>query len=333
MNHRSVTIITAAILLISGGAYYAHSSADESQLPIQATKEPVKKPGPSAIQLEIVIDGGFAYIPSGTNTLNIAYLNDWKYTGANDLDPETPATTVFCDVKQMGTKLQVKNGDVVVPGPTQTEFDLDGAVVTFPALQGSSAGLSATRPRRTSSPFKPGNANDPNHWVDLRFISSLRSEHGAKLNPKWKGIVNGAMVVRGGSLKALKPGKFAGSTFEFRRSGKPQFEQSMSDRTLYAVEVMADQIEIELDTDSGVQKIVVRPKPGPTRTVELALTGIHNMIGGLPVGAELTEHCTFYQLFDPVPQPATWLRPHLMAPHTAVLQPHSPGFFCPGEWF
>jgi hypothetical protein len=333
MNRRGVTMITAALLLTSSGAYYAYSNGGQSKLPVKQT--PVKKVAPSMIRLEIVIDGGFAYIPSGTNTLNVAYLNDFKYTGANDADPATPASTVFCDVKQMGTELEVTGGTVVVPGPTQTKFDVTGASISFPVLNASTATLSANRPARPSSPFKPANPANAAEWADLRFIASLRAEHGAKLNPKWRFLVNGVMVLKGGTLKGQKPVRFAGHTFDFRRGPESQFVQSMTDRTLYTVDVVAEQIEIELDSDSGDQKIVVKPTPGPTRMVRLSLTGLHDKNAVLAEGGELKEHCTFYQLFDPVPQPTSWLRPRVMAQDAAtrVLIPHSPGFFCPGEWF
>lgn len=324
-------MIAVALLLASSGAYYASSNSGQSTLPAATKRPPVKTLAPSTIRLEIVIDGGFAYIPSG-NTLNIAYLDDWKYTGANDNNPETPASTVFCDVQQMGTTLKVDDGDIVSPAPTPSEFNLDDTIVTFPALQVSTAALSATRSPRTSSPLKPANANNPADWEDLRFISSLKAEHPASLNPKWKAIVDGFMVLRGGSLKSQKPIRFGGSTFDFRRGTQSKFAQSMSDRTLYTVDVAADQIEIQLETGSGARKIVVKPRTA-ARKVRLSVTGAHHKTGTLAVGDELKEHCTFYQLFEPVPQPSTWLRPYLMAPHTAVLEPHSPGFFCPGDWF
>ena len=335
MNRRIVTMITAAVLLMSGGAYYANSRGDQSK-PLEVKKGPVKQVAPSTIRLEVVIDGGFAYIPSGTNTLYVAYLEDWKYTGADDSDPKTTESTVFCDVKQMGTELEVKSGDgdVVVPGPAQTKFNLDGASVSFPALAASTATLSANRPARPGSPFKPANPANAAEWADLRFISSLKAEHGARLNQKWRFLVNGFMVLKGGSLTGQQPQRFAGDTFEFKSSNS-QFVQSITDRTLYTVDVPAEQIEIALDgAESGLTKIVVKPR-GSSRTVRLTLTGLHQKNTALAVGDELKEHCTFYQLFDPVPQPPSWFRPRLKAPDLAsrVLIPHSPGFFCPGDWF
>ena len=333
MNRRGITIVTA--LLLGGGAsHFACANGD------QAKQAPIAKAAPAiatkpTIRLEIVIDGGFAYIPEGANTLNIAYLNDWTYTGKDDANPETPESQVFCDVKQIGTTLQVQSGEVVVPSPAQTTFDLDGTAVSFPALRDSTGVLAASRPSRTSSPFKPANPDSNAEWADLRYISSLKDEHGAKLNPKWRFLVNGFMTLRGGTLTGQKPQRFAGQAFDFRRGGSSQFVQSLTDRTVYSVDVAAEQIEIELESDAGLKKVAVKPSAGPARTVRLMLMGMHTKTASFGPGDELVEHCTFYQLFDPVPQPTSWLRPHALPQpgNSRVLIPHSPGFFCPGDWF
>ena len=337
MNRRGVTILTAALLLLGGGAFYANSMGGQAQPAI--TKTPPKTIAPSSIQLEITIDGGFAYIRSGANTLNIAYLEDFKYTGANDANPETAASTVFCDVPQMGTELQVAAGTIETPSPApaMVKFDVKGAIITFPALASSPAPLGANRPARpaTPPPFKPADPSLDSQWNDLRFVPSLLAEHGAKLHPKWRGMVNGYMVLRGGSLKAVKPDRYAGHTFNFRRGKEAGFEQAITDRTVYTVNVPAGRIEIELaEADSGLGKIVV--KPDGTNTVRLKLTGLNQTTAkGPDVGEPLAEHCTFYQLFNPIPQPHLWLRPYVVAAPTGtrVMVPHTPGFFCPGDWF
>lgn len=332
MNRRSVTIITAALLVFGGGAYYASSTSGQQQAP--AKKLP-KKILPASIQLEIVIDGGFAYIPSG-DTLNIAFLEDFRYTGANDANKETTETTVFCDVDQMGTDLDVLEGEVVVPGPAQRKFNLDGAAVSFPALDASSGAISASRGPRSSSPFTPVSPDIAAQWTDLRFVSSLKAEHGASLNPKWRFLVNGFMTLKGGTLAGQKPLRFAHETFDFKRGSASEFVQSLTDRTLYTANVNAGQIEILLhEATAGVEKIVVKPS-GSSRTVRLAVTGKHQQ-NNKPIvpGQELKEHCAFYQLLDPIPQPETWLRPHLVVRDAESLKriPRTPGFFCPGDWF
>jgi hypothetical protein len=339
MNRRSVTMITAALLIAAGGWYYANTNGGQSK-PLAEITEGAKEFAPSTIRLEIVIDGGFAYIPENPNRLNVAYLDTWKYTGKDDADPDTPESAVFCDVPQMGTKLEVKegDGDVVVPGPAQTTFNVDYQIVSFPALDGSSATLAANHPRRTTSPFKPTNPAAASEWADLRYVSSLKAEHGARLDPWWRFAVSGFMALKGGTLIGQKPERYGGETFKFKggENAPSPFEQALTDQTLYTVDVRAEQIEIELwsfDTDHE-ERIVVKPH-GSSRTVRLHLTGVHKKTGDLAVGQELAEHCTFYQLFDPVPQPKSWLRPYLQAQPgaTRVLVPHSPGFFCPGDWF
>jgi len=335
MNRRIVMMITATLLLVGGGTYYTSTLNDQSQ---RSAKQAIpKKLGPrSTIQLEIVIDGGFAYIPSGSNTLNIAYLNSWTYANPLSRGGQRPAVETFsCNVEQMGTDLTVE-GDIVEPSSGQTLYDLNKTIVTFPALVNSTASLSATRGVRNTSPFKPSPLN-ANAWEDLRFIPSLIAEHGAKLNTNWREIVNGYMELKGGTLKGVKPRKFADYTFDFRNGSDSKFMQAITDRTLYTVNVPGDRVEIDLDGDTGPDRIVVKPS-GSSNVVRLFLVGKHGASAAKSLGHDdpLKEHCTFYQLFDPVPLPTVWLTPHLVAPGSAADRtkvPKTPGFFCPGDWF
>lgn len=353
MNRRSVTMLTAALILSGGGSYLAYTNSGQTKAAAQITKPPIEKVFPfNSIRLEILIDGGFAYIPEEPNTLNIAYLNSWKYTGADDANPTTTASTVFCDVPQMGTDLAVLDGDVVSPDPTERTFEVSFRGISFPALQNSNAPLNANRPRRTASPHKPADPGNPADWEDLRFVPSLKSEHGARLNPDWPYMVNGLMVLRGGTLTGQRPGNYmANDTFEFKRNSviarlwtsmamlNRKFEQSVTDRTLYTVDIPAEQVEIELyDLDDfdfgGSERVVVKPH-GASRTVRLQLTGRHEARGMFSQGQQLKEHCTFYQLLDPVPQPASWFRVYYKPQPSTTPQamPMSPGYFCPGDWF
>ena len=228
MKLRSVTMIPAALLLIGGGAYYAYSIGGQAQLPIN--KSNPKTLVPAGIQLEVVIDGGFAYIPSG-NTLNIAYLNSWKYANPISRGGKRPAVETYsCNVEQMGTELQIQ-GNIIEPSSGPTTYDLNETVVTFPALASSTDALSATRGARPGSPFKPAHTDNASEWEDLRFVPSLLAEHGAKLNPKWSELVNGYMVLKGGTLKGVRPGRFADYMFDFRNGSEqePGFKQAMTE--------------------------------------------------------------------------------------------------------
>jgi hypothetical protein len=295
-------------------------------------------------KLEIEIDGGFAYIPKpADNRLSIAFLDDFTHTAK---DPQTGTDVVYCDVRQLGTELVVERGDITSttggPTPSNKTYNLDGAQVTFPALEAANMSLAATRGPRPPSPGRPVDPDNDGHWADLKFVGSLKVEHaGTDVHPDWQNIVNGWLSVKGGTIKGRKPTlvKLVKAGFDFKKGGVSQFEQALTDRTEYVVDVPGSSIEIELkNASSGVTRIVIAPQGNRVR---LKLMGLHDMSKQeLKPGEELKDFCAFYQLLDPRPDPKDWLRPHyvpatVVSASTATPQPigTSPGFFCPGDWF
>jgi hypothetical protein len=178
----------------------------------------------------------------------------------------------------------------------------------------------------------PGN---PAHWEDLTFVPSLTAEHeNTTINRDWRMMVNGRLLLRGGTLKGMPPSfnRVRNDGFDFKESGTSKFEQAVTDRVLYVVDVPGPNIEIELsEAESGLTRIVIAPA-APGQAVRLRLAGLHDPnMGGFVTGAELKDHCAFYSLLQPIPPPEKWLRPH----HVPGTGPFgtTPGYFCPGDWF
>ncbi len=238
--------------------------------------------------LEIEMYGGFAYVrPPEDNTLEVAYLRSWE---------EQPAAGVaaapgdLCKVEQMGVDLMVYSGTIVEPAvpPDTKTFQVAGTVVTFPALASSGKPLIAKRSARpTAPPFGPDDHKDPAQWHDLKWVPKINAEHGNSLNPDWRNIVDGRMVVRGGTFTALHPSDVVAeaSIFEFKsKSGPPAFKQAVTDRTMYKADVAAEQIVIDFSkaipylrpgTAAGsepetIKRVIVRPvKPGQPVPIEI----------------------------------------------------------------
>src|SRR5438270_1843408 len=121
------------------------------------------RPKPAAkTSIDMLIYGGFAYIPSG-NSLEIAYM---KATDHDD-----------CKVTPIGTELQVLEGDIVDaqpnPIPGSKKFDLAGAVVTFPDIENGSSPV-AVHPsgRPNIPPVQPADPNNAADWKDLKWVAS-----------------------------------------------------------------------------------------------------------------------------------------------------------------
>jgi hypothetical protein len=283
--------------------------------------------GPTT-ELRMEVFGGFAYIPSARdNRLHIAYLKDTNVPG--------------CEVPQLGTDLRVIDGEIVEPAnaPASKTFSLLGTVVTFPDLEANNLPLTINRGSQPASPSSPPNPNDPAQWEDLKWVPRISDNFpSSSLNPNWPQLVNGRVVVRGGTMKALHPSDVIAkdSVFNFTSNGSsqtPAFTQAITDRTEYAVQVPNDQVVMHLTGHPTVTRIVVRPRQ-PGAPVLLRLMGRHKG-GALPTGAVLHEHCAFYQLLQPIPDQKDWLIPHHVESVVATgsIGRPSPGLFCPGDWF
>jgi hypothetical protein len=280
-------------------------------------------------RMEIESHGGFAYIPDRPNNLlEIVYLGDLNVEG--------------CEVDQVGTELQVVDGNIVeVVGadiPADKKFSLNGTVVTFPDLESSALTLTAVRGNRPNG--GPGNPNDAAEWADLKWIAGIGPDFPkSSRNPNWKAlpVVDGRMTLKGGQLTAAFPSDPAAQTgvFEFKDAASSKFTQAMTDRTYYTVDVPRNRVVMQL-TGSKITRIVVEPRPD--RPVQLKLIGLHTKNGGsgVALGAPISHYCAFYQLLDPIPPVAEWLIPHFagnptLPPDKAEGQP-SPGPYCPGQW-
>jgi len=312
-------------------------------------------------KLQIEINGGFAYVaPTGSdNHLEVAYLNDFVlWNDANGNGTMEPNEIEFddlngngrrdagepdiCNVNQVGTELKVTRGTIISHEPsTQTlpasrEFDLDKAVVKFPALETANIPLKISATTWPPPPANPVNADNESEWSDM--VPALRKKHtGTAIDPNWRTMVNGRVVLPGGSIKATIPSSplFKKARFDFKANKVSQFKAAMTDKTIYTVDVPAATIEIQLGgAASGFTKLVIQPQGGK---VELTLRGMHDMGSTIPGdGAPLKDFCAFYQLMQPRPASKDFLVPHYNASTGGTGGGGglpTPGFFCPGDWF
>ena len=296
----------------------------------------------SATKLQIEITGGFAYVaPTGSdNHLEIAYLNDW--THRKDLDGDG-VDEVVCDVNQIGTELKVTRGTIVGHEPAgqalplSREFNLDKAVVKFPALETANIPLTIGRGAAwPPTPNTPANPDAEADWKDM--VPALKAYHaGTTINPNWRTMVNGRVVLPGGHIKATVPSSpiFKKAHFEFKADNAVKFKTALTDKTIYNVDVPGPTVEIQISgATSGFTKLVIQPQGN---RVELTLRGLHDMASSIPGnGSPLKDFCTFYQLLQPMPAEKDFLTPHYIEAANATVQAGgkpTPGFFCSGDWF
>ncbi len=298
--------------------------------------KPAPKPTPST-RLEIEITGGFAYVPTpAQNLLEVAYLND--------VAMKDGAGATICEVDQIGTELMVERADIVtadpMAAPANKKFNLDKAVVTFPALETAGLPLSISKGAWPPSQVKPGNPDDDGEWKDMKYVPGLKDYHsGSSLRPDWRSVVNGRVVLKGGTIVGTRPSDpvIKKAHFDFKASGVSKFMGAITDKTIYVVQVPGNEVEILLsNATSGYTRFVVKPSASYPAAVRLTLKGLHAMStsGSLTGGQPLNDFCSFYELLQPVPNVADWLVPHYVAlPATTAGGQPSPGFFCPGDWF
>ena len=279
--------------------------------------------------LEIEFDGGFAFVaPPSDNHLEIGF----------PANPNLP----YCNIEPLATHLVIVSGNLVEPSalPAGGLFDLTGAVVQLPALESANLPLAANRPPGRPNPNKPKNPDDVKEWESLQWIVNITGEHTATtLNPSWRSLVNGRVVLRGGTLKGLQPSDVVVSSgmFEFRNSAGPVFQQAMTDKAHYSVDVPDAHVEMLLEgAKSGLRKIVVAPI-GAGAPVVLKLMGSHQSTPAeLPIGAPVDDFCVFYPLLQPVPNPGDWLKPVYIGKAVEAGPPGAspnPGPFCPPTFF
>lgn len=312
-------------------------------------------------KLRVEISGGFAYVPptGSDNHLEVAYLNNWTFwTDANGNGTMEPneieyddlngngsrdaGEPDFCTVHQLGTKLKVTKGTIISHDPASQTlpgdyvFDLDKTVVKFTALETANLPLTVGNMDWPPPDTEPSDPNDESKWE--KMVPRLLKKHtGKTIDPNWRTLVNGRMVLPGGNIKATFPSGpvFKKAKFDFKQNKVSQFKAAMTDKTIYTVDVPAATVVIELNGPAGqFTRLVVQPQGN---TVELTLTGNHDMGSPIPGdGDPLKDFCTFYQLMQPRPTKAEFFVPHYLAPTAGSGGGGglpSPGFFCPGDWF
>lgn len=300
------------------------------------------KPEPST-KLEIEITGGFAFVPTPSNKmLEVAYLNDVELT--------EPDGTVSCSVKQIGTELVVLRGDITQaqpPAPEDRIFDLDGWVVTFPALDKANQKFSGFRPKGMPNPLVPGPTGN---WKSAKYVPAIKDHHAhSKIKKNWQELVNGRVVLKGGTIVGAAPSDplMQQARFDFRLAGASVGKAAVTDKMIYTVYVPGEEVEIVFTNRNNESKRLVLKAPGTNKPVRLALRGLHDkpMTGAQANGTELKDFCAFYSLLDGQQVPSDKrLRLFFEAPPTQVAtnlpqnlgsnpaQP-SPGFYCGGDWF
>ena len=306
------------------------------------------KPPTSTIRLELESFGGFAYVHTPSeHKVEIAYLKDAL---VQEPDPATNQPRTVCEVDQLGVDLLVVSGVIEsTPAPANRMFDLAGAVVTFPDLEAHATTLVVNRGNRpTAAPFGPANPGNVADWADLKFVpgtiyaQSTTDYPASSLNPNWRSLVDGRVVLTHGEITAINPSDVAvrDSIFEFKSNSGTQaaFKQAMTDRTVFRADVPADRIVIHLTgaTETKVNPIIIRPVT-PGRPVKLKLIGrhVHQTPPVLPVNAAVEHYCAFYQLLQPIPQAKDQLIPYLFSgpPAASAGGQPSPGALCPPDWF
>jgi hypothetical protein len=172
MARRSGILVVA--VLVFGGAtwYFAPAAPAASQ--------------PPTTRLVIEMTGGFAFVPTPQqNLLEVAYLND-------------------VDLRENGN-IKVVEHTKNRPAPATKEFDLDGAVVRFPALEKADKALTFDRHAWNTDPPTPGTPTNPDaepDWHNLRFVPSILRNGQLAIRGDWKDVVNGWLELRGGRVTA-----------------------------------------------------------------------------------------------------------------------------------
>ena len=282
-------------------------------------------------QLIIEITGGFAYVPDvPKRTLEIAYLND--------VEMKDTAGNLICAVDEIGTDLIVLRGKIVSPAapPPNRTFDLDGTVVTIPALDNATTPLTYNRPIGHPNPAKPAN---PGQWINLQYVPSLKDFHpNTGIRPTWRNEVNGRVVLKGGNVVATVPTDPAieKADFEFKQGATSKGSFAVTDKIIYTVDVPGTAVELQLTSALGSTTLKIEP-PSPGKPVKLKLHGLHGAdgISSFVQGQEVREFCAFYSLLEPK-QPASQMVKMFYNGPSGTFAPGaqpSPGYFCSGDGF
>ena len=276
--------------------------------------------------VEMTVHGGFAYVHDNQQ-LEIGFFNRTAYA----CDTTVTAPT------QVGTLLSVTSGTITSPNPPSTnQFDLQGTVVTFPGMDASGS-VTALGVGRPNAPFHPANPGTEANWRDLKWVPFVRPNYTGSINANWRTlpIVDGRVVLTDGKITGLKPSDIGATNgvYRFQRTSDTlTFDQAVTDRTIYKVQLPGTQVVINLTKGGTTTQVVVVPR-GAGQPVSLVLAGKHDSAAATPT---ITHQCAFYELLDPVPPTNQRFIPTLIDAATGVpCLPGgcNPGAYCPGEWF
>jgi len=321
MSGRKLFLPVAGVALLIGVAACSGSSGGPGS---SSTAAPTTK-------LIIEITGGFAYVPDvPKRTLEIAYLND--------VEMKDTSGTIICAVDEIGTELIVLRGKIVSPSaPPNRTFDLDGTVVTNPALDNTTTPLTYNRPIGHPSPAKP---STPGQWSNLQYVPSLKDFHAnTGIRPTWRNEVNGRVVLKGGNVVATVPTdpSIEKADFEFRQGTTSKGSFAVTDKIIYTVDVPGTAVELQLTRSLGSTTLKIEP-PAPGTPVKLKLHGLHgaDAVSSFVQGQEVREFCAFYSLLEPKQPASEMVKMFYNGPPASSFpsgaQP-SPGYFCGGDGF
>ena len=282
--------------------------------------------------LEFETRGGFAYVQTPPqNMVEVAYLKPTNVDG--------------CTVPQPGTNLNIIRGVIVTVEPASipsstNSFDVGGATITLPPGE-STGGPISTKPGHPPSPNHPSDSNSETDWADTRWIPYVSPDYPtSSLNPNWRTMVDGRLVLVGGRFTGASPSKVAARDllWEFRDpDGDTPYQQSISDTGRYKAQIKGDSVTLTFTgARTGLTRLVVRPQVAGDPVV-LQLEGMHDMSSTQPiqVGGKIDHFCAFYQLMQPVPPVSKQYLPYLIGEigATGSTGSGSPGYYCPGDSF
>jgi hypothetical protein len=284
-------------------------------------------------ELRFELQGGFAYVNSPVdNMVEVAYL---KETNVEN-----------CKVPQPGTNLNIIRGTIVSIEPASLSgisFDVTGSKIELGASEDTGGPIS-TKPNHPPAPDHPANTNSETDWNDSRWVPYVSPDYPtSSLNPNWRTMVDGRLVLRGGRLTGSSPSRVLARElmWEWRTNDGlgTKYQQSITDTAVYKAHIKGATITLTLtNAKSGLTKLELKPLI-PGDPVVLQLEGRHDMTDPPPQpGDKLKHFCAFYQLMQPVPEYAKQYMPYLLASGVvgstgATGGNPSPGYYCPGDGF
>ena len=283
-------------------------------------------------ELQFELRGGFAYVHTPPdNMVEVAFLKDTNVDG--------------CYVPQPGTSLNVIRGEIesVEPsslGTTTKSFDVKGATITLPTPEATGGPIS-NKPVHPPAPNHPADTNSEADWADSKWLPYVSPDYPtSSLNPNWKTMIDGRLVLKGGRFNGASPSKVLARDlmWEWRNDAvDTPYQQSISDTAVYKAHFKGGTITITVNNAaSTLTKLVVRPLIVGDPVI-LQLEGKHDMSDPpIQPGEKIKHFCAFYQLMQPIPPLNKQYLPYLIGEIGATgpsTGSGSPGYYCPGDGF